>query len=78
MLDSLPGTFDVINDVIKGQEVFSNVGPVSASSSLTRFNTAKDDNEKKVLAWGIMTDAKGVMHISLRDARPHVVTEDVW
>ncbi|MEP7286302.1 MAG: hypothetical protein ABI947_11095 [Chloroflexota bacterium] len=73
MLDSLPGTFDVVNDVVKGQEVFSNVGRVSVASSLTRFNTAKDDNEKKVLAWGIMTDAQGVMHISLRDARPHVI-----
>ncbi len=72
LLDSLPGHFDVVNDVVKGQEVFSNVGQVAATSSLTRFNTAKDDNEKKVLAWGIMTDASGVMHLSLRDARPHV------
>jgi hypothetical protein len=72
MLDSLPGTFDVVNDIVKGQEVFSNVGQMSPTSSLRRFNTAKDDNEKKVLAWGIMTDADGVMHISLRDARPHV------
>ena len=72
MLDSLPGTFDVVNDIVKGQEVFSNVGQVSPTSSLRRFNTAKDDNEKKVLAWGIMTDSSGVMHVSLRDARPHV------
>ncbi|HLY29197.1 MAG TPA: hypothetical protein VKQ72_22820, partial [Aggregatilineales bacterium] len=72
MLDSLPSTFDVVNDVVKGQEVFSNVGRVSSTSSLLRFNTAKDDNEKKVLAWGVMTDASGVMHISLRDSRPHV------
>ncbi len=72
MLDSLPSTFDVVNDVVKGQEVFSNVGRVSSTSSLRRFNTAKDDNEKKVLAWGVMTDADGIMHISLRDLRPHV------
>jgi hypothetical protein len=72
MLDSLPGHFDIVNDVVKGQEVFSNVGQVAVASSLVRFNTAKDDNEKKVLAWGIMTDAAGTMHISLRDARPHV------
>ncbi len=72
MLDELPSHFDVVNDAIKGQEVFSNVGRVNDSSSLRRFVTAKDDNEKKVLAWGIMTDAAGVMHISLRDFRPHV------
>ncbi len=72
MLDSLPSHIDVINDAVKGQEVFSNVGRVTASSSLRRFSTAKDDNEKKTLAWGIMTDASGVMHISLRDFRPHV------
>jgi hypothetical protein len=74
LLDGLPSHFDVVNDVIKGQEVFSNVGQVAASSSLTRFNTAKDDNEKKVLAWGVITDAKGTLRMSLRDARPHVAT----
>lgn len=72
MLDSLPDRFDVVNDMVKGQEVFSNVGRVSAVSSLRRFITAKDDNEKKTLAWGVMTDAQGVMHLSLRDFRPHV------
>jgi hypothetical protein len=72
LLDGLPGHFDVLNDIIKGQEVFSNVGQVSPMSSLTRFNTAKDDNEKKVLAWGVMTDAEGRLRISLRDSRPHV------
>ena len=34
--------------------------------------TAKDDNRQKQLTWGIMTDAKGVMRITLRDFRPHV------
>ncbi len=72
LLDGLPSHFDMLNDTIKGQEVFSNVGQVAARSSLRRFNTAKDDNEKKTLAWGILTDASGVLHISLRDFRPHV------
>ncbi len=72
MLDSLPSHFDVLNDVVKGQEVFSNVGQVAPTSSLTRFSTAKDDNEKKVMAWGIITDANGQLRISLRDLRPHV------
>ena len=52
--------------------MFSNVGRVNADSSLSRFLTAKDDNEKKALAWGIITDAAGVVHVSLRDFRPHV------
>ena len=34
--------------------------------------TAKDDNNQKQLAWGILTDAQGVLHINLRDFRPHV------
>ncbi len=72
MLDSLPRHFDVVNDVIKGQEVFSNVGQVASTSTLVRFNTAKDDNPKKTLAWAVLTDAKGVLHLSLRDFRPHV------
>ena len=58
--------------MIKGREVFSNVGQVAPTSTLTRFISAKDDNEKKTLIWGIMTDHRGVLHITLRDFRPHV------
>lgn len=72
LLDTVPGRFDVLNDIIKGREVFSNLGVMTAHSSLRRFITAKDDNEKKTLAWGFLTDSQGVMHISLRDFRPHV------
>ncbi len=73
ILDKIPGRFDVLNDIIKGREVFSNVGAVASTSTLTRFITAKDDNDKKALAWGVITDAQGVMRITLRDFRPHVV-----
>lgn len=72
LLDQIPSKFDLLNDIIKGREVFSNVGAVVPSSTLTRFITAKDDNEKKTLAWGVITDAQGAMHLSLRDFRPHV------
>jgi hypothetical protein len=72
LLDDIPSRFDVLNDIIKGREVFSNVGAVAKSSTLTRFITAKDDNDKKTLAWGVLTDAGNVMHVTLRDFRPHV------
>lgn len=72
MLDQIPGRIDILNDLVKGREVFSNVGSVAPGSTLVRFITAKDDNEKKTLAWGVLTDASGVMRISLRDFRPHV------
>lgn len=72
LLDNIPGRFDVLNDIIKGREVFSNVGAVVKTSTLTRFITAKDDNDKKTLAWGVITDAQGVMRVTLRDFRPHV------
>lgn len=71
-LHQIPGRFDVLNDLLQGREVFSNVGAVAPTSSLMRFSTAKDDHSKKTLAWGIITDATGVMRISLRDFRPHV------
>ena len=45
---------------------------ISPSSTLRRFVTAKDDNEQKQLVWGVLTDAQGVMHVTLRDFRPHV------
>jgi hypothetical protein len=72
LLDEIPSKFDILNDIIKGREVFSNVGAVVPTSTLTRFTTAKDDNERKTLAWGVITDANGTLTISLRDFRPHV------
>lgn len=72
LLDQIPNQFDLLNDIIKGREVFSNIGMVAPTSTLTRFISAKDDNEKKTLAWGVLTDANDIMHISLRDFRPHV------
>jgi hypothetical protein len=72
LLDQIPGQFDVLNEIIKGEEVFSNVGRVAKGSSLRRFITAKDDNQQKTLAWGVVTDDQDVLHISLRDFRPHV------
>jgi hypothetical protein len=72
-LNHIPDRIDLLNDMLKGTEVFSNVGRVADSSSLSRFMTAKDDNEKKVLCWGIMTRADNTMVITLRDFRPWVV-----
>lgn len=72
LLNQIPSQFDMLNDIIKGREVFSNVGRVAKSSTLRRFITAKDDNEKKDLAWGVLTDADGTILITLRDFRPHV------
>ena len=54
--------------------MFSNVGAVARTSTLTRFITAKDDNTQKQLAWGVLTDAEEIMRISLRDFRPQVAT----
>ena len=72
LLNQVPKRFDMLNDIIKGREVFSNIGRVAKSSTLRRFISAKDDNDQKDLAWGILTDAQGTMVISLRDFRPHV------
>ena len=72
LLDRIPDRVDVINDLIKGREVFSNIGRVAPQSSLCRFSTAKDDNKKKWLCWGVLTDAQGVTVITLRDFRPHI------
>ncbi len=71
-LDAILTEVDVLNDITKGNEVFSNIGAVVPTSTLTRFLSAKDDNEKKNLVWGVLTDAEGIMRITLRDFRPHV------
>lgn len=72
MLDQVPVRFELLNNMLKGSEVFSNVGAVVPTSTLKRFATAKDDNEQKQLVWGVISDADGVMRVSLRDFRPHV------
>lgn len=71
-LEAMPDQFDPLRDLMKGQEVFAHREPLTANSSLTRFSTAKEDSEKKGLAWGVLTDAQGVMRVTLRDFRPHV------
>jgi hypothetical protein len=72
LLDQIPQHIGVLNEIIKGAEVFSNVGRVAPGSSLTRFISAKDDGQTKELVWGIITDDQNRMHISLRDFRPFV------
>jgi hypothetical protein len=72
LLDQIPQRIGVLNEIIKGNEVFSNVGRVAPGSSLTRFISAKDDGQTKELIWGILTDDQGQMHITLRDFRPFV------
>jgi len=72
MLDKVPTRYEKLNNILKGTEVLSNLGAVSKSSSITRFITAKDDNDQKQLTWGVVTDAHGTMTITLRDFRPHV------
>ncbi|MBN1876264.1 MAG: hypothetical protein JXA33_18715 [Anaerolineae bacterium] len=72
LLDTIPQRFSVLNEIIKGNEVFSNVGCVARGSTLHRFTSAKDDGETKTLVWGVLTDNTGTMHISLRDFRPFI------
>ncbi len=74
LLNKVPEKVDLLNNLIKGREVFSNVGAVASTSTLTRFITAKDDNAQKQIAWGVITDARSNMQVSLRDFRPHVAT----
>lgn len=72
LLDSYSGQIGWMNDMLKGREVFSNIGRVVYTSTLSRFMTAKDDNDHKDLAWGVLTDKEEMMYMTLRDFRPHV------
>ncbi|MEM7028247.1 MAG: FHA domain-containing protein [Chloroflexota bacterium] len=71
-LDAIPEQIGALNEVLKGEEVFSNVGRVAPSSSLVRFMSAKDDGRSKFMVWGLMCDRTGTLKITLRDFRPHV------
>ncbi len=72
ILDQIPQHIGVLNEVIKGNEVFSNLGRVAPHTSPRRFTSAKDDGATKELVWGVLSDDTGAMRISLRDFRPFV------
>lgn len=72
LLREIPERFSVLNEVIRGDEVYSNIGRVAKGATLRRFMSAKDDGNTKALVWGIMTDDDGRMVITMRDFRPHV------
>jgi hypothetical protein len=72
LMDGIPQRVGALNEIIKGNEVFSNVGRVAPGSTITRFISAKDDGETKELIWGVITDDEGCMRVSLRDFRPFV------
>jgi len=72
LLDEIPQRIDILNEVLKGEEVFSNMGRVARGSSISRFISAKDDNNNKTLVWAVVTDDQDVLHLALRDFRPHV------
>lgn len=71
-LKEIPERILALNEVIRGDEVYSNVGRVAQGSSLSRFMTAKDDGNTKALAWGVLTDDNGRLIVTMRDFRPHV------
>jgi hypothetical protein len=72
LVDLIPQKIGILNEIIKGREVFSNAGQVAASSSITRFASSRDDGATKLLVWGVMSDSGGRLVITLRDFRPHV------
>ncbi|HEU4322220.1 MAG TPA: hypothetical protein VFS21_03640 [Roseiflexaceae bacterium] len=72
LVDLIPQKIDILNEILKGREVFSNVGQIAPGSTLTRFASARDDGATKLLVWGVMSDARGQLVVTLRDFRPHV------
>jgi hypothetical protein len=72
LLNAIPESLPVLNEIIKGDEVYSNVGRVSKGASITRFMSAKDDGATKALVWGVMTDDQNRLIVTMRDFRPHV------
>jgi hypothetical protein len=72
LMNGLPQRVGALNEIVKGNEVFSNVGRVAPGSTITRFISAKDDGETKELIWGVLTDDQDRLQISLRDFRPFV------
>jgi hypothetical protein len=72
LVDQIPQKIGLLNEIIKGREVFSNVGQAANGSSLTRFASSRDDGETKQLVWGVISSADERLYITMRDFRPHV------
>jgi hypothetical protein len=72
VLRFIPEQFEFLNEITRGNEIYSNIGRVAPGSSLARFITAKDDGRAKDIVWGIMTNDQGNMVVTMRDFRPHV------
>lgn len=72
ILNNIPEQIPVLNEIIKGDEVYSNVGRIARGSTITRFMSAKDDGSTKALVWGVMTDDNDRLIVTMRDFRPHV------
>lgn len=72
LMDQIPQRIDLLNEIVKGTEVFSNIGQVAPASSLTRFISSRDDGDTKLLIWGAMSTADGRLVVTLRDFRPLV------
>src|SRR5262249_8358632 len=70
LLNAIPEQIPMLNEVIKGDEVYSNVGRVAKESTIRRFMSAKDDGNTKELVWGVMTDDSNRLIVTMRDFRP--------
>ncbi|NJL33496.1 MAG: hypothetical protein HC893_06125 [Chloroflexaceae bacterium] len=72
LVSSIPQKIDMLNEIVKGREVFSNIGRVHPQSSISRFFSSRDDGDTKLLVWGIMSNARGQLVITMRDFRPYI------
>lgn len=73
LFDQLSNRSEVLNNVLKGSEIFEWVDLSGAVNSLTRFNGAKEDSVQKTLIWGALLDTHSTLTLTLRDFRPEIV-----
>lgn len=58
---------------VKGDELFSNLGQMPPWSTATRFMSARSSGKAQQRVWGIMTDNRQQLMITLRDFHPFTV-----
>ena len=73
LFEQMSNRSEVLNNVLKGSELFEYLDFSAVPNSLTRFMAGKEDSEQKTLVWSGLLDAQGNLGLTLRDFRPELL-----
>lgn len=73
LFDQLSDRSEILNNVLRGSEIFEWVDVSTSVNSVSRFMGGKEDSDQKTLVWSGLLDAHENLTLTLRDFRPELV-----